>query len=144
MVYLDTSCLLKLLRPEPLSDAVRNVISKEESVIVSVLSELEIVVQLKAFWMGGAFTRNEWRYAETRFNVLRNEPPFEFRRLPAAIFQTALRQHLNSGDKLSRSLDRLHLAAMEELGVSRLMTHDVGQAQAAIETGFEVICPGRH
>src|ERR1035441_8628469 len=35
-----------------------------------------------------------------------------------------------------RDLARLHLAAMEELKVSRLMTHDEGQAKAAIEAGF--------
>ena len=43
----------------------------------------------------------------------------------------------------SCSLDRLHLAAMEELKVSRLMTHDEGQAKAAIEAGVEVVRPGR-
>jgi len=32
---------------------------------------------------------------------------------------------------------------MEELKVSRLMTHDEGQAKAAMKAGFEVICPGR-
>jgi hypothetical protein len=39
-------------------------------------------------------------------------------------------------------LDRLHLAAMEVLKVSRLMTHDEGQAKAASEMGFEVVRPG--
>jgi predicted nucleic acid-binding protein len=61
--------------------------------------------------------------------------------LPGSIFQTALRQHRNCGDTHCRSLDRLHLAAMEELGVSRLMTHDVRQARAAVEAGFEVVEP---
>jgi hypothetical protein len=32
---------------------------------------------------------------------------------------------------------------MEELKVSRLMTHDEGQAKAALEAGFEVLRPGR-
>ena len=40
------------------------------------------------------------------------------------------------------SLDRLHLAAMEELRISRLMTHDARQAEAAWELGYEVISPG--
>jgi predicted nucleic acid-binding protein len=143
MIYADTSCLLKVLRPEPLSEAVWSAISEEASVIVSVLAELETLVQLKADWTGGTLTRKQWRAVETQFGILRNQPPFEFRALPAAVFQTALRQHRNSGDKHCRSLDRLHLAAMEELKVSRLMTHDEGQAKAAIEAGFEVIRPGR-
>lgn len=40
------------------------------------------------------------------------------------------------------SLDRLHLAAMAELGVKRLMTHDGRQAEAARELGYEVEMPG--
>ena len=143
MIYVDTSCLLKVLRPEPLSEAVWSAIDEETSVIVSILAELETLVQLKADWTGGMLSRNQWRQAETRFGILRNQPPFEFRALPSGVFQTALRQHRNSGDKHCRSLDRLHLAAMEELKVSRLMTHDEAQAKAAIEAGFEVVRPGR-
>jgi predicted nucleic acid-binding protein len=143
MIYADTSCLLKVLRPEPLSEAVWSAIHEEASVIVSVLAELEMLVQLKADWTGGILTRNQWRQAEARFGILKNQAPFEFRPLPSAVFQTALRQHRNSGDRHCRSLDRLHLAAMEELRISRLMTHDEGQAKAAIEAGFEVVRPGR-
>jgi predicted nucleic acid-binding protein len=141
MIYLDTSCLFKVLRPEPSSEAVWKAINEEDTAIVSALAELEALVQLKAFWTGGTFTRSEWRQAESRLSVLRNQPPFEFRHLPGTIFQTALRQHRNAGNKHCRSLDRLHLAAMEELEVSRLMTHDRGQAKAAIEAGFQVVFP---
>jgi predicted nucleic acid-binding protein len=143
MTYADTSCLLKLLRPEPWSGMVWSAIQSEESVIVSVLAELETLVQLKAAWTGGGLTRNQWRQAEAKLGLLRNQPPFEFRTLPSAVFQAALRQHRNSGDLHCRSLDRLHLAAMEELKVSRLMTHDERQAKAAVEAGFEVVRPGR-
>ena len=143
MIYADTSCLLKVLRPEPLSEAVWSAIRKETSVVVSVLAELETLVQLKAGWTGGVLTRSHWRQAEARFGILKNQAPFEFRALPSALFQTALRQHRNSGDKHCRSLDRLHLAAMEELEISRLMTHDEAQAKAALEAGFEVVRPGR-
>jgi len=143
LIYADTSCLLKVLRPEPLSEAVWSAINEEALVIMSVLAELETLVQLKADWTGGMLTRNQWRQAEARFGILKNQTPFEFRALPGAVFQTALRQHRNSGDKHCRSLDRLHLAAMEELRVSRLMTHDEGQAKAAIEAGFQIVRPGR-
>jgi uncharacterized protein with PIN domain len=44
MIYADTSCLVKLLRPEPLSEAVWSAINEEESVIISVLAELETLV----------------------------------------------------------------------------------------------------
>ena len=143
MIYADTSCLLKVLRPELLSEAVWSAINAEDWVIVSALTELETLVQLKAERSGGILTRNEWRQTEARFGILKNQPPFEFRALPSAVFQTAMRQHRNSGNKHCHSLDRLLLAAMEELKVSRLMTHDEGQAKAALEAGFEIIRPGR-
>jgi predicted nucleic acid-binding protein len=141
MVYADTSCLLKVFRPEALSEAVWKAIDTEACVIVSALTELETLVQLKAAWRGGVLNRAQWRQAEARFGVLRSEPPFEFRALPSALFRTALRQHRNSGDIHCRTLDRLHLAAMEDLGVSRLMTHDESQANAARDAGFKVIWP---
>ena len=143
MIYADSSSLLKLLWNEAESSAVIDVISEEDVVVVSVLAEVETLVQLKAAYLGGEYTLPQLRRFETRFAVLRNQPPYAFRTLPGTVFQTALRQHRNSGHKLCRSLDRLHLAAMEELKVSRLMTHDEGQAKAAIEAGFEVVRPGR-
>jgi predicted nucleic acid-binding protein len=143
VIYVDTSCLLKLFRTESASVDVRAAMAAETQVIVSVLAELETLAQLKAAWTGGSFTRPQWRKLETELTLLRSQPPFEFRTLPATVFQTALRQHRNSGDTHCRALDRLHLAAMAELKVARLMTHDEGQAKAALEAGFEVVRPGR-
>jgi len=142
VIYIDTSCLLKLVRPEPGSTDVRTAITVETEVVVSVLAELEALVQLKAGWTGGNYTKTQWRRLELELEWLRNQPPFEFKKLSAAIFQTALRQHRNSGEIHCRSLDRLHLAAMEELKISRLMTHDENQAKAALTAGFTVIHPG--
>jgi predicted nucleic acid-binding protein len=143
MIYADTSCLLKVLRPEPLSAEVWSAIQTESAVVISALAELETLVQLKAAWTGGGSSRNQWRQAEAKFGVLKNQPPFEFKPLSSAVFQVALRQHRNSGDLHCRSLDRLHLAAMEELNILRLMTHDENQAKAAIDAGFKVVRPGR-
>jgi predicted nucleic acid-binding protein len=143
MIYADTSCLLKVLRPEALSGQVWSAIEAESAVVISALAELETLVQLKAAWTGGSISRNQWRQAEAKFGVLRNQPPFEVKPLPSAVFQVALRQHRNSGGLHCRSLDRLHLAAMEELKILRLMTHDESQAKAATEAGFKVVRPGR-
>ena len=108
MIYADTSGLIKVLRPEALSEAVWSAMHAEDALVVSALAELETLVQLKAAWTGGGLTRNQWRQAEARFGVLRNQPPFDFRSLPGAVFQVALRQHRNSGSQHCRSLDRLH------------------------------------
>jgi uncharacterized protein with PIN domain len=103
MIYLGTSCLLKLLLEEPDSEAVRMTVARESEVIVSELAELETAVQLRAGWLAG-----------------------EYRELHC------------------RTLDRLHLAAMEELDVRRLMTTDAAEADGARALGFEVVHPGRH
>ena len=143
MIYIDSSCLLKVFRFEPGSSAVLEAVNREAAVVVSVLAELEVVIQLKADYLAGNLTRPRWRQLEAQFSVLRNQPPYEFRTLSAALFQTALRQHRRAGAVHCRSLDRLHLAAMEELRLTRLMTHDHRQAKAAIEAGFEVVRHGR-
>ena len=143
MIYIDSSCLLKVFRFEPDSSAVLEAVHREEAVAVSVLTELEVLVQLKGDYQAGHQTRPRWRQLEARLALLRNQPPYEFLTLSAAVFQTALRQHRNAGEVHCRSLDRVHLAAMEELKLARLMTHDDRQASAAIAAGFEVIQPGR-
>ena len=87
--------------------------------------------------MGAArYDRTRGRLAETLATA-----PFVIRPLVNRIFSTAIAQHLKTTAHC-RSLDRLHLAAMEEMGVSRLMTHDVRQAEAARELGYEVVMPG--
>jgi predicted nucleic acid-binding protein len=53
----------------------------------------------------------------------------------------AFRQHRNARDLHCRTLDRLHLAAAEKFGLTRIMTRDAAQAKAAEELGFEVVSP---
>jgi predicted nucleic acid-binding protein len=144
MIYLDSSSLLKLFWNEPESSAVIDAIASERAVVVSSLAELETMVQLKAAHVGGDYSLPQLRRLETQLALLGNQPPYEFRALPSTLFRTALRQHRNSGDQHCRTLDRLHLAAMEELKVRRLMTQDAGLAKAALEAGFEVVRPGQH
>ena len=95
MIYLDTSCLLKLLRQEPESADVRNAVDAEAEVIVSSLTELETEVQLKAAVIGGDMRASQWRQYQVRLAAMRNLDPFHFRHLPAAVFSTALRQPRN-------------------------------------------------
>jgi predicted nucleic acid-binding protein len=143
MIYLDTSCLLKLLREEPESAAVRNAVSVETEVVVSSLTELETEVQLKAAAVGGGIRARQWRQFQVRLAAMRNLDPFQFRHLPAAVFSTALRQHRHPQAAYCRSLDRLHLAAMDELKVRRLITLDQIQGKAAEALDYEVVYPGR-
>ena len=143
MIYLDTSCLLKLLREEPESADVRRAVDGEEEVVVSSLTELETEVQLKGAAIGGEIRASQWRQYQVRLTAMRNLDPFYFRHLPAAVFSTALRQHRHPQAAYCRSLDRLHLAAMEELKLKRLMTLDAVQGKAAEALDYEVLYPGR-
>ncbi|HEV2209809.1 MAG TPA: type II toxin-antitoxin system VapC family toxin [Verrucomicrobiae bacterium] len=141
--YLDTSCLLKLLREEPESVHVRGVVAAEEQVIVSSLAELEAEVQLKAAAMGGDLRVSQWRQYQAKLAEMRNFDPFDFRHLPGGVFSTALRQHRHPQAAFCRVLDRLHLAAMEELKLTRLITLDDAQGTAAEALDYKVIYPGR-
>ncbi len=128
MVYIDSSALLKLLWQEPESDAVRDHVASEDLVIVSSLAELETHVQVTAAWLAGRYGKARRERFRAKLAEFRATDPFRFRPLPGSVFETALRQHL---------------AAMTELDVARLMTHDAVQAQAARALGFVVVIPGR-
>jgi predicted nucleic acid-binding protein len=143
MIYLDTSCLLNLLRDEPESADVRNAVSREEIVVISSLAELETEVQLKAAAVGGEIRTSQWRQYQAKLTAMRNFDPFHFRHLPAAVFSTALRQHRHPQSVFCRAMDRLHLAAMEELKLTQLITLDEIQAKVALALNYEVIRPGR-
>jgi len=142
VIYLDSSCLLKLLLSEPESEAVRQAVAREGDVVVSALTELETTVQLRAGRLGAAFGERRYRAYLGQLEKLRQLDPFRFLPLPGAVFQTALRQRQRGRQPHCRSLDRLHLAAMEELGLRRLMTNDTAQATGAQGLGFEVLRPG--
>lgn len=140
MIYIDSSALLKTLWREPESTMVIHAIAREPIVIVSSLAELETEVQLRSKWLSGAVTRRRYDNYRSTLQSFRKLSPFEFRDLSGSLFQTALRQHL-SAPSHCRTLDRLHLAAMSELGVRRLLTNDGKQANAAAALNFEVVIP---
>ena len=143
MIYLDASCLLKLLLEEPESEAVRRAVTRESEVIVSTLTELETAVQLRAGWLAGEYRERQYRAYVGRLNAFRETEPFRFRPLSGSLFQTAVRQNREARRVHCRTLDRLHLAAMEELGLRRLMTTDIAEAAGAKALGFEVVNPGQ-
>jgi predicted nucleic acid-binding protein len=141
MLYLDTSSLLKLLLPEPESLSVQEAIAAEGLVLVSALTELEAEVQLRGGWLGGSFTRTQYRRLVRRLHELQNQEPFAFRSLPGTLFRTALQQLGATERQHLRTLDRLHLAAMQEFEVRRLMTHDSALGRAAEVLGYDVLSP---
>jgi predicted nucleic acid-binding protein len=141
VLYIDSSALLKLLWHEPESDAVRDHVTREDVVIVSTLTQLETHVQLTAAWLAGRYGKARRERYRAKLAEFRAIDPFRFRPVPGSVFETALWQHARAGRAHCGTLDRLHLAAMTELDVARLMTHDAVQARAARALGFEVVTP---
>jgi predicted nucleic acid-binding protein len=142
MVYLDTSSLLKLIWQERESEPVAELIGREALVLVSSLTELESRIQITAAYLAGAYSRSRSRRLRSELDNLLKTEPFERRPLSGDVFEAAQTQHTKHGSTtFCRTLDRLHLAAMEELAVIRLVTNDLQQANAARALGFTVEIP---
>jgi predicted nucleic acid-binding protein len=139
MDYADTSALLKLLLPEPESLRIQNYMASADLVLISSLAVLEMRTQIRAFLFGGALDRLQYRRIERYIETMRHVEPFRFRELSGTVFETALEQLAAVPGLHCRTLDRLHLAAMKELGATVLVTFDQRQADAARALGFEVV-----
>ena len=123
------------------TEAVISATQSGTATVVSSLTELEASVQLRGRHLGGSLRlENYFRICE-RLAAMIDREPFVKHPLVSRVFSVALKQHAQTAVHC-RSLDRLHLAAMAELGVRRLMTHDRRQAEAAREMGYEVVMPG--
>jgi predicted nucleic acid-binding protein len=141
MMYVDSSSLMKLIVAEAESPSVGQALVSERLVIVSSLTELEVLVQLRARLLSGICRKKQYGDLIALFGEMRGTELFSFMAISGDVFRLATLQHQKA--KLHcRSLDRLHLAAMEELGIRRLMTHDFRQAEAAREMGIDVVMPG--
>lgn len=138
-LYLDTSCLLKLVLREPESERVRSLVLSEPRIAVNTLTRLEARQSLLSMLLGGEITRAQHRRLGAVLNEMLSIPPFDFGRFPHDAFELAEQQLART--PYCRTLDRLHLAAMEALGLQRLLTNDDQQAAAAHALGFEVILP---
>ena len=141
-LYLDTSCLLKLLLPEPETRRVVEILAEEEHIVVSSLARLEAMSQIHSRVLGGNLTRASARSLVARMDGLLADDPCELLRAPAEIIDVAegqIRGFPKSG--LCPTLDRLHLAVMTALDVDRLLTNDDAQARAARALDFSVSLP---
>lgn len=137
-LYIDTSCMLKLVVTERDSPAVADSIADEGAVVFSTLGEVELRSRLLARRRGGALRFVDYRNAIRRFEDLVCIDPFVVRQLPGAVFDVAITQLKKRGAVHCRSLDRLHIAAMTVLGLERLLTADDRQARAAKAAGLIV------
>lgn len=133
MIYVDSSAIVKLIRPEPESAALVGWLNTAaEPVVTSVLAEVEVpralhrVAPARLTGVAAALAR-----------VSRMEIDGPVRATAGAYTDDGL-----------RSLDALHLATADMLvaagkTLSAFVTYDVRQGRAAEEAGFVVRAPGR-
>lgn len=140
MRYADSSSLLKLVWQEPESAAVSAAVAAESSLIISTLAEVEVAVQLRRRWLAGESTAAQYRRHREHVATLRETAPFEVRVLASEVFRTGIVQ-AEASRVHARTLDRLHVAAMQVLGLTKLMTNDSRQAEAARALGYDVVVP---
>ncbi len=141
-VYLDTSCLLKVFFPEPETVATVALIAREPHVIVSSLARLEALVHIHGRVAAKMLSAAAARRLNERFDQVLQEEPYELVPCPSDIIEVAETQvRAVVRTAYCRTLDRLHLASMQALGVHRLLTNDDTQARAARGLGFETIRP---
>ena len=139
--YVDTSSFVQVLVPDRNSERVRAAVRAEKAVIVSSLTQLEAATYLLGLRRGGAVTYREFRALSRELDLRVVSEPFRLQDLPGAVFDDAIGQLKVRGAVHCRAVDRLHLAAMQILGISRLITSDRQQARAARSLDFEVVEP---
>ena len=141
-LYLDASCLLKVMFSEPETPRVMGLISAEAHVVVSTLARLEALVQIHGRGSGWLLTPRAVRSLVARLDTLLGQDPYEIAHTPPAVIEVAEAQLRKASPQAHcPTLDRLHLAAMESMNLRRLLTNDDAQARAARVLGFDVVVP---
>lgn len=138
-VYIDTSCLMRLLIREPDSSEVHAACQAASEIVVSSLGELETRSSLLALRRGGGMAWALYRRANAQFDVMLASDPFRVEPLSGEIFEDAIAQLKRRGAVPCKSVDRLHLAAMKLLGLQSILTKDRRQAAVAKALGFTVL-----
>lgn len=140
-LYVDTSCFLKLLFPEPEARRTAELIAAKGSVAVSTLGRLETLVQIQGRVAGKRLAASVAARLRRRIDVLLESAPFDLVPCPPDIMELAETQMRSKPRSHCRTLDRLHLAVVESLGLRCILTNDAGQGAAARAFGLEAVFP---
>ncbi len=135
-VYLDASALVKLLVPEPESDALNRALVGIEDVVFSDLALTETASALGRRTREGRLSpsqsRRLYREAEKLAALCRRAE------LVASVHRRAERLVLTASAIPLRSIDALHLALALEAGAATLVTYDPRLRDAAASQGLFV------
>lgn len=131
MIYLDTAALVKLLRPEPESDALADWLAERPGVLLvtSVLAEVELPRALR----------------RTTPDLLSQVPDLLARLARREIDEPVRRAAAGYADSALRSLDAIHLATAMSLAgrdLTAFVTYDRRLLGAAAAANLPVAAPG--
>jgi hypothetical protein len=131
---------LKLFFREPESKRVVEVLAAQESVFVSDLGKLEAETQLRARRLGGLISKAKHTNLTNEMERVLALAPFQVLPFPDDGFARA-RALAARVAVHARTLDLLHMAAMDATSARHLFTNDVTQASFGRALGVVVLMP---
>jgi uncharacterized protein len=136
LIYLDTSVLAPFYWTEAISDAVEQLFEQHERLVISELSEVELISALSRQVRMGEIDRVEASAIAARFQAALDAEFYQLVTVTPLHYQTA-RQWMQQFDTPLRTLDALHLAIASGLSIP-LVTADIGLAKSATSLNVDV------
>jgi predicted nucleic acid-binding protein len=136
-MYIDTSCLAAYYLPETKSDAVQNVIQQSNRVILSYITEVELLSAIKKRQRIGDLSDADGIKAWNIFKEHRKSGLFDVAELNVAVFKSAELMMETTSFAL-RSLDAIHLGIAHHFGFG-LYTFDQTMIKTAREFNIKTI-----
>lgn len=124
-VYVDSSALVKLVLAEPETEALQALLPTLPGLITSAISAVEVVRATKA--SPPALESDARRLVDGCLQV--------------AVDNEVIAQAQELADPRLRTLDAIHLASALSARAQRMVVYDRRLAQAARESGLEILAP---
>lgn len=136
MIYLDTSVLAPFYWTEAISDAVEQLFEQHERLVISELSEVELISALSRRVRMGEIDRADASAIAARFQAALDAEFYQLVTVTPLHYQTA-KQWMQQFDTPLRTLDALHLAIASGLSIP-LVTADLGLGKSATSLNVDV------
>jgi uncharacterized protein len=136
LIYLDTSVLAPFYWTEASSDAVEQLFQQYEPLIISELSEVELISALSRRVRMGEIDRSDAVAIAARFQADLDAAFYQRVTVTPRHYDMA-KQWMQQFDTPLRTLDALHLAIASELSMP-LITADIGLARSAASLNVAV------
>lgn len=136
-MYIDTSCLAAYYLPEPKSDTVQEIIQQNDTIVISYLTEIELLSAIRKRQRMGELSENDCNKTWKLFKKHRKSGLFEIAELDADVFKSA-ELLMETTSTALRSLDAIHLGIAHAYGYD-LCTFDKTMQRVANEFNIELV-----